>query len=94
MSEIQPGAPPSLVLWLAQTLGRHAITALAGLLAGWGVIQPSQNAQFIALGMSAVVWGVTVGWSLIQKKDIHTALMSAEPNPPGGAPQGANPPPY
>ena len=46
---------------------RHAATYAAGILAAWGVIQPSQQTEFVSLGVSAGAWGLTVAWSVYQK---------------------------
>ena len=63
--------PPSFVLTSATALAQDLLTTAATALAGYGVIQSSQTAQFVALGVSAVLWLLSYGWSRGEAYPLH-----------------------
>lgn len=59
--------PPGILVTFFSMIARHGATALAGALAGYGVIQGSQKQEFADVALSAAVWGLTVTWSWYEK---------------------------
>lgn len=66
-----PAAPvpavPSLVQELARAGAQKLLTAAATALTGYGVITSDQQAQVVSLGISVVMWAVSLGWSYWQE---------------------------
>lgn len=58
-----PIQPPSLLISVITRLGSHLFTLAAGALAVDGVIQQDQQAQFVSLAMSVMVWFAGWGWN-------------------------------
>ena len=67
----QPVAPPNFVKSVVAGVVRHALTGAAGAMAAAGMIQTSQESQFIDIAVSIALWGFGVWWSAIQKKKSH-----------------------
>lgn len=47
---------------------RHAMTAAAGILVGYGLLETGQTDNFVAIGSGFVVGAIGLGWSYFQKR--------------------------
>lgn len=64
----EPTAPPAFIKSVVAGVVRHSITGAAGAMAAAGMIQTSQQSQFVDIAVSLALWGFGVWWSAIQKK--------------------------
>lgn len=67
---------PGLLQSVVAGIARHFLTTLAGGLAVSAGLSTSQETQFITGGVAVIVWGAGVGWSIMQKKNVNTAITN------------------
>lgn len=63
-------APPSFLTSMVASIARHGLSTAAGGLVTFGVFKATQTSEFIDLGVSVVLWGFTLWWSGLQKKNV------------------------
>jgi len=73
---------PSFVDALIRAVAQKGLTAAATALTGYGVIQSNQQAMFVSLGISAVLWFVSFGWTWIHEHSNQKTIVAAINAPP------------
>ncbi len=73
-----PVPVPGFLETFAEGLAQKGLTAAAATLSGYGVIAPTQQAQFVSLGLSVVLWGVSFAWTWLHTKR-NVGLFNATP---------------
>lgn len=79
MSETTLPATPNLPSFAARLINMGAekiLTTGAVALAGWGAIQPSQEAQFVAIGSGLILYGVSWLVGFIKTRVQHKAAVA------------------
>lgn len=79
------GLPP---LWqaLLRAVAQKGLAALATTLTGYGVIAPSQQAQLVSLGLSALLWAASFLWTYEHERMAQARMVAAKNAPPPVAP--------
>lgn len=69
MTDTQISKPPSFLASMVASIARHAATGLAGSLVTMGVFSGNQATEFTDIVGALAVYGLTLWWSAIQKKN-------------------------
>lgn len=76
-------APPTFLRMMVSSVARHVLTGVAGMLVAHGVLTTqTQAAEFQDVAIAAVLWGLGVWWSGMQKKATIDPQPAAAEEPP------------
>lgn len=86
MPDISP-APfvPPLGRQILTALAQKALTAAATGLTGWGALKATQTNDFVSiftpLLVSAILWGISFGWTWLREHDTHENMKALALSP-------------
>lgn len=75
-------SPPSFLASMVASVARHAATGLAGSLITMGVFSNNQATEFADVIGALAVYGLTLWWSAIQKKNAELPQPNPADDPP------------
>lgn len=77
MTDTQAASPPGFIKAMAASAARHAFTGIGGVLIARGVFTNAQEGEFVDVGVALVLYGFSMWWSAIQKRDSIDAAATS-----------------